>query len=100
MNKSGKQVVGATALMFASMIAMSLPQVASAAVASQAAESFKTMDANGDGFASVDEAYAVHISADAFVAADSNKDGKLDADEYAASGLTPVVEGKGGKAAN
>ena len=68
---------------------MKLPKVAvltlgmaAAFAAGAQADKFRSMDANGDGFVSREEAHAVPGFQDAFDEADENRDGRLDADEF------------------
>lgn len=74
-------------------LATAYPLVTVAALPAEtgAAESFKGLDANGDGYATAEEASAAHIGAEDFAAADRNRDGRLDVEEYLAAGLAPAA---------
>jgi len=61
--------------------------VAQSAVDESAAEAFKKVDADGDGYVTVQEADTGLISKEIFMAADTNKDGKLDIEEFTIAGL-------------
>ncbi len=60
---------------------------AQAAVESTAPETFKKLDADGDGFVSAREAVIGMIATEVFIAADRDRDGKLDTEEYVTAGL-------------
>lgn len=59
--------------------------VAAVSSPAPAQEEFLSVDANGDGFATLEEAVAALITTEAFDAADQNHDGKLDLAEYLAA---------------
>lgn len=82
------------------VLAVALVLSAGAAVAAVSGpapnqEEFLSVDANGDGFATLEEAVAALITTEAFDAADQNHDGKLDLAEYLAArqGQAPLSEG-------
>jgi Ca2+-binding EF-hand superfamily protein len=63
---------------------------AQAAIVDVATETFKQLDADGDGYVTAGEAVKAEIVSEAFVAADRDQDGKLSLEEFASASVEEV----------
>jgi Ca2+-binding EF-hand superfamily protein len=86
MQKVGRMLESALVLTTLTVLAWGASS-AQAAIVDAVTETFKQLDADGDGHISAAEAVKAGILAEAFVAGDRDQDGKLSLEEFLSAGM-------------